>query len=310
MPQNVIGVDVAKNWIDVHSVALAKDTRIKITPHALKAFARQADGALVVFEASGGYERPLVEALESAGIDYARVNPRQAREFARASGRLAKTDKVDARVLASMGEALDLQPTPIRSAARRRLADLIARRDDIVAMIGQETNRFGQAREAFVRRDIKSLLAILERRKKALDTEIASHIKADDDLDALDRRLRSAPGVGGVIASVLIANLPELGQLNRRQIASLAGLAPHPCDSGQRTGKRRIWGGRANVRRALYLAAFSASRCNPELKAYRKRLEQNGKSFKAAIIAVARKLLTQINAIVKDARNYDIRTPA
>lgn len=306
MPQTVIGVDVAKDWIDAYWPALNKAVRIETTPASLKSFARKSAGALVVFEASGGYESPLIDALETQSAAYVRVNPRQAREFARATGRLAKTDKVDARVLAEMGAALDLQPALQPSPDRRRLADLVARREDVVAMIGQEKNRLQQAKDAFIRRDIKSLVTVLEGRRTKLDEEIAGHVERHEELRILNARLRSVPGVGPAIAPTLIAGLPELGMLDRRKIAALAGLAPHACESGQRTGKRRIWGGRTQVRRALYLAAFIASRCNPELKAYRKRLEDKGKCAKAAIIATARKLLTHINACVKDGRDYEI----
>ncbi len=310
MPQNVIGVDVAKDWIDAYWPASNRAVRIETTPASLKRFAREAAGALVVFEASGGYERPLIDALETEAAAYVRVNPRQAREFARAAGRLAKTDTVDARVLAEMGAALNLQPSPRPSLERRRLADLVARRDDVVAMIGQEKNRLQQTSDPFIRRDIKSLVAVLEGRKARLDKEIAGHVGRHEALRLLEARLRSVPGVGPAVAPALIAWLPELGTLDRRKIAALAGLAPHASDSGQRNGKRRIWGGRAKVRRALYLAAFIASRCNPELKAYRKRLQQNGKCAKAAIIATARKLLTQINACIKDGRDYAVKSSA
>ncbi len=309
MPQNVIGVDGAKDWIDVFDRAAGRSIRIRTQASSLRAFAHKHGDALFVLEASGGYERPVIEALENADIAYARVNPRQAREFARATGRLAKTDRVDARVLAEMGAALNLQPTPAPSKQRRRLAELIARREDLVAMIGQETNRLKQAQDAFIRRDIKSLVTVLEGRKGKLDEEIAGHVERHEELSRLNRRIRTVPGVGGVIAPALIAGLPELGALDRRKIAALAGLAPHACDSGHKTGKRRIWGGRAQVRRALYLAAFIASRHNPELKAYRKRLEENGKCAKAAIIATARKLLTQINACIKENRDYQLRKP-
>lgn len=310
MPQNVIGVDVAKDWIDIFDRRAGRCRRIDTTPSALHAFARKHADALFVFEASGGYERPLTDALANADAPYIRVNPRQAREFARATGRLAKTDRVDAQVLAEMAAALELKPTTRPSPERRRLADLVARREDIVAMIGQETNRLKQAADEFVGRDIKSLLTVLERRKAKLGDEIAAHIERHEGLAALDKRIRTAPGVGGVIAPALIAGLPELGTLDRRKIAALAGLAPHACESGKRIGKRRIWGGRTQVRKALYLAAFIASRRNPELKAYRKRLEENGKCAKAAIIACARKLLTQLNACVKEQRDYELRSTA
>jgi len=303
--QTVLGVDVAKDWIDICDPGSGRITRIDTTPHALSAFAAAAPaGALVVFEASGGYERPLAEALEQAGVAYVRVNPRHAREFARASGRLAKTDAIDACVLADMAAALKLAPSPGTDPARRRLADLVARRADLVAAISAETNRLAQAREPLVRRDIKSLLAVLGRRKLAMEKAIAAQMRAADDLNQLDRRLRTVPGIGPAIAAVLIACLPELGRIDRRPLACLAGLAPHASDSGQRRGKRKIWGGRPAVRKALYTAAIVASRFNPELRAFRDRLITAGKPFKVAIIALARKLLTILNAMVRDQRDF------
>lgn len=307
--QNVLGVDVAKDWIDICDLASGQIHRIETKPRTLKAFAaRLPEGSLVVFEASGGYERPLMVALEAKGVPYARVNPRQAREFARATGCLAKTDKVDARILAKMGRALELTPTPPVDPARRRLAELIARREDLVAAITAETNRLGQAADRFVRANINSHLVLLKRRRLAIEQEIAVHKRQNQTLDALDKRLRTAPGVGPVIASVLAALLPELGTLDRRAIASLAGLAPHACDSGHSKGKRQVWGGRAEVRRALYRAAFIASKCDPGFKAVRDRMIKAGKPFKVALIAIARKLLVALNAIVRDNRDFQSRT--
>jgi transposase len=308
--QNILGVDVAKDWIDTCDPASGRTARIETAPRALAAFVgRLPKDMFVVFEASGGYERPLMEALEAAGLAYARVNPRQAREFARATGRLAKTDRIDARVLAEMGQALKPAPQARPDPARRRLADLVARRADLVAVIAAETNRLGQAREAFVRRDIKSLIALLQRRRLAVEKEIEAQMRAAEDLDRLERRLRTAPGVGPVVAAVLIAalpelGLPELGLLDRRQLASLAGLAPHASESGRQRGRRKVWGGRREVRRALYIAAIVASRFNPDLRAFRDRLIGDGKPFKVAIIATARKLLTILNAMIRDHRDY------
>lgn len=304
MPQNVIGVDIAKDWIDTYCLATGKAGRIKMTPRALTAFARRCADALVVFEASGGYERPLAEALATDGVAYARVNPRQAREFARASGRLAKTDRVDAEVLARMGRALELSPTPPPDPARERLAALVARRDDLVEEAGREANRLKQARDAFVRSDIASLIRVLKNRIVKCEAEIAALIKAHEPLAEAETRLRSAPGIGPVTAASLVARLPELGHVNRSAIANLAGLAPHACDSGQMRGQRHIWGGRKQVRTSLYQAAFIASRYDPALKALRKRLIDAGKPFKVAIIAVARTLLTQLNACLRDKRDY------
>lgn len=307
--QNVLGVDVAKDWIDICDLGAGKIRRIETTPRALKAFAaRLAKDSLVVFEASGGFERPLMAALEAKGCAYARVNPRQARDFARATGRLAKTDRLDARVLAEMGKALALKPTPPVDPARRRLAELVARREDLVRAVTAETNRLGQAADPFVRRDIKGHLAVLRRRKLLLENEIAGHTRQHDGLEAMVRRVQTAPGFGPAIAPAIIAFLPELGTLDRRAIASLGGLAPQACDSGQRRGKRQVWGGRAEVRRALYLAAFVASRCDPQLKAFRQRLIAAGKPIKLVLIAVARKLLTILNAMIRDGHDYERRT--
>jgi len=307
--QNVVGVDVAKDWIDICDLGSGRTRRIGTTRRALLAFAGKLSGVLVVFEASGGYERPLMAALEARGVAYARVNPRQAREFARATGRLAKTDRVDAKVLAEMGRALKLTPTPPIDPARRRLAELVARREDLVAAIIAETQRLAMAGDAFVRRDISRVLITLRARRLSLEKEIGAQLCASEELGRLDKRLRTAPGVGPAIAAILLARFPELGAIDRRAAASLAGLAPHACDSGYRKGKRRVWGGRADVRRALYLAAFIASRCDPEMKAFRKRLTDAGKPLKLALIAVARKLLIALNAMVRENRDYQ-RRPA
>ncbi len=302
LPQNVLGVDIARDWIDVFD--LSSGTSNRITTADLQIFVRPLRDVLVVFEATGGYERPLVEALEARGISYVRVNPRQAREFARATGRLAKTDKVDACVLAHMGRALELKPNVPIDPTRRRLAELVGRRDDLVRTATAETQRLAMARDPYVRQDIGYVLSTLKNRRLALEKEIAATIRQVDDLADQHRRLSSAPGVGPAIAAVLLARLPELGHVDRRAIASLAGLAPHACDSGHRRGRRHVWGGRSDVRRALYLAAFVASRFDPELKAMRQRLQDAGKATKVAILAVARKLLTMLNAMMRDNSDY------
>ena len=304
LPQDVIGVDIAKDWIDVFFLSARRAERVPMATAELRAFAARARGALVVFEASGGYEHPLAEALGAADVTYARVNPRQAREFARATGRLAKTDRVDARVLAEMGRALALRPTPPADPGRARLAGLMGRRDDLGAMLRAEMARLRQARDASVRRDIGSMITLLRRRIGKLEAEIAAVIGADEALSDRSRLLRTMPGVGPLLAASLLARLPELGRLDRRAIASLAGLAPHACDSGRFRGKRRIWGGRAEVRRTLYLAGFIASRYDPALRAFRRKLQEAGKPVKLAIVACARKLLTVLNAMLRDQREH------
>jgi len=305
MTHDIIGVDIAKDWVDLHTLSSGQSKRLATTRSALARFATQAGGALVVFEASGGYERPLMDALAAAGVSFARVNPRQAREFARATGRLAKTDRVDAAMLAEMGRALRLKPSPLRAPERVRLAELMARRDDLSDMLRRETNRIKQARDAWIKKDIKAMLRVLKRRLARIEAEIKAQIEAHETLARAAARLRSMPGIGPTLAASLVARLPELGRLDRRAIASLAGLAPHACDSGLFRGKRRVWGGRAEVRRSLYLAGFIASRYDPRLRAFRTRLEAAGKPAKVAIVAVARKLLTILNAMFRDGCNYE-----
>lgn len=300
--QNILGVDIARDWIDVFD--LSNGTSHRVVTSDLSSFAHGLSNVLVVFEATGSYERPLSEALEAHGIAYKRVNPRQAREFARATGHLAKTDKVDARVLAHMGRALELKADIPPDPARRRLSALVARRDDLVRMMTAESHRLTLACDAYVREDIEYLLDVLAARRNAIETEIDAAIRASQALKAAQSCLRTAPGVGPVTAATLLAYLPELGQIDRRAIASLTGLAPHACDSGHRRGRRHVWGGRAGVRRVLYIAAMVATQHNPLFKAMRKRLQDGGKPTKVALIAVARKLLTILNAMIRDNRNF------
>lgn len=304
LPQDIIGVDIAKDWIDVFHLSSLRHERIVTTKQALARFAKAARGALVVLEASGGYERPVTEALAKAGTAYARVNPRQAREFARATGRLAKTDRVDAEVLARMGRALELKPTPPEDPDLARLSDLVARRGVLVGQIRAEKNRAGTTRDRWIAKEIALMIKVLDAHLKAVEAQIATLIETRDTLAAQSARLASVPGIGPAVSAVLIACLPELGQLDHRKITSLAGLAPHATDSGLHRGKRRIWGGRADVRRALYIAAFIASRYDPALKAFRKRLQDAGKPAKVAITACARKLLTILNAMCKNGQDY------
>lgn len=304
LPQDFIGVDIAKGWIDVFYLSTGRHERIIVTKQSLARLAQAARGSLVILEASGGYERPLTGALAKAGADYARVNPRQAREFARATGQLAKTDKVDAMVLARMGRALDLKPTPPVDADRARLADIVARRDDLVGMIRAEKNRAGTMRDPWVSKEIALLIKVLQSHLKAVEAQIATLIEAQETLARESARLCSVPGIGPALSAVLLARLPELGRMDHRKITSLVGLAPHACDSGLSRGKRRIWGGRADVRRALYLAGFIASRFDPTLKAFRARLQEAGKPTKLAITACARKLLTILNAMLRDGKDY------
>lgn len=304
--QEVLGVDVSKRWLDLHLLSTGAQRRIPTDPEALAGLAEEASsaGALVVFEASGGYERPLAEALDHAGAARVRVNARQARDFARATGRLAKTDRVDAAVLAEMGRALRLRPDQQADPARTRLARLARRLEVLKDMDKSERQRLGCEPDPFIEEDIAGLRRALAQRIAALEAEIEALIAGAPELAEAERLIRTAPGVGSVLAHRILAYLPELGTLDRREAAALAGLAPHACDSGTMRGRRMIWGGRAEARRALYLAGFIASRFDPGLKAFRDRLQDAGKPPKLAIIAVARKLLTILNAMLKNRREY------
>lgn len=243
-------------------------------------------------------------ALSEAGRQAACVNPRQAREFARATGRLAKNDRVDAKVLAEMGKALQLVPALPRSAERQRLSDLTAHRNDITAMIVAEKNRLRTTQDQWIRRSILQHIRALQGSLAKAEAEMEAVIQNQDELRDQAVRLRSIKGIGPVVSATLIAQLPELGQLDRRRVAALAGLAPHANDSGHRRGKRRIWGGRGTLRRSLYLAALTASRFDPRFRAFKERLIAAGKPRKLVIVACARKLLTVLNAMTKARAPY------
>jgi transposase len=307
MTNNYLGVDVSSAWIDTFCPTTKAREHIKMEADLLNSFAAQLSGkrTLVVLEATGGCERPLLNALIAHNVDYARVNPRQAREFARATGRLAKTDAVDAAMLADMGAKLDLKADIPDDPDRRRLADLVARREAICEYIIKENQRLRTTVDNFIKADIAITVTFLTNQRKALEKEIAAHIKAVPELAQLNKALQSAPGIGPVIAAVLVAALPEIGTRDRRSLASLAGLAPHACDSGMRRGTRHIWGGRANVRRALYYAAFVAGRYDPVLKAFKEKLLAAKKPYKSVIVAVARKLLTHLNAMITSGKPWN-----
>ena len=269
---------------------------------------KAADVDLVVLEATGGYERGVVCALQDAGITVARVNPRQARDFAKSMGVLAKTDQVDARTLRDFADVLARHKdrakyiTPLLDEHRRQLAELMTRRRQLVDMRVAEGNHLEHAGKRSVR-SITSVLKTLDKQLAAIDREIDGHI----DRHFKDQRtlLDSVKGVGPVTILTLTAALPELGKLGRRQIAKLVGVAPLANDSGPRTGKRRIWGGRADVRAVVYMAALVAMKHNPAIKVFHSRLIAAGKPKKVAIVACMRKLLTILNAMLRDQALWD-----
>jgi transposase len=298
-----IGIDVSKAQLDVHAHASA--ARWSYTNHEsgieqLIDRLRELDVELVVLEASGGYERLAAALLTHAGLQVAVVNPRQVRAFAIASGVLAKTDKVDARVLAHFSAAIRPAARPIADEQRQLLDELLGRRRQLVGMLVMEKNRLLQARDRRVRRDIKSLVDILEKRVHGCDGELQQLIQASPVWRAQEDLLRSFNGIGPVNARTLLIELPELGNLDRKKIAALVGVAPVANESGTRRGHRSIRGGRAQVRSALYMAAVTAIRTNATIRAFYERLIQAGKPGKVALTACMRKMLTILNAMVRN----------
>lgn len=255
--------------------------------------------ALVVLEATGGLEIPLTGALCEAGLSVAVVNPRQVRDFAKSTGRLAKTDTIDAAVLAHFASAIRPEVRPLPSLQARELSDLLSRRGQMVEMITAEHNRLGTACGR-VRREIQVHITWLEKRLKGLNDDLSKLIRSTPVWREKDNLLQSAPGVADVLSCSLLASLPELGRLNRKKIAALVGVAPLNRDSGKFRGKRTIWGGRAEVRRVLYMGTLVATRHNPVIKAFYQRLLQAGKPKKVALTACMRKLLTILNAMLKN----------
>lgn len=298
-----IGIDVAKAWLDVASTA---ETRVQRFANdgdgitALVAALTQRVPRLVVLEATGRYETLAAAALDVAQIPVAVVNPRQVRDFAKASGRLAKTDALDAQTLARFAQRIQPPVRPMPDATTQELASLLARRRQLLGMRTAEKNR----RPTLAPRlhpALEEHLDLLERQIAQLDTELARTVRASPLWHAKATLLRSIPGIGPVVSATLLGCLPELGTLNRQEVAALAGVAPLNCDSGGRTGARHIWGGRAPVRTALYMAVVCGIRRNPVIRALYLHLhEQGGKPKKVAIVACMRKLLTIANAVLRD----------
>jgi transposase len=294
-----IGCDIAKHHLDLFDESRGESFRIDNTTAAIAAWLSSLDpaAAFVAFEATGPYDRSLRRALEEAGCRFARINPARARDFARATGRLAKTDAIDARMLAAMARMLALSPDTASDPARNALVSLHKRRDQLVEMRAAEQVRFKEADDPTG--SLARHLAWLDEDIATLERLIAQALRADDELAAMQDLLRSAPGVGPVTATTLIALMPELGHCSPRAIAALAGLAPFNNDTGRQRGKRSIKGGRRRVRRALYMAALAAIRTTPRFKAFYDAVKARSAAAKVAIIAVARKLLTILNAMAK-----------
>lgn len=306
-----IGIDVSKQALDIFEEAIGTPERIANTPEAIaERIARWHDrDVFVVFEATGVYDRTLTAALTRAGIRHARINPSRARDFARASGRLAKTDAIDARMLAAYARAMEPAADPATSPVRNTLASLVKRRDQLVHMRAQEKNRFSEEQDLTMIKRLRRHLDFLSDDIKAIEDEIQELVRTDPAITEEARLMRSAPGIAPVACMQLISQMPELGRLSPKQIAALAGLAPFNVDSGGHRGKRSIAGGRKRVRDALYMAALNAVRKNGPIKRFYDRLRAANKAAKLALIAVARKLLTVLNAMIRDRKTF-VSTPA
>ena len=298
----VAGVDVSKAHLDLafdHEGGVHRLENSRRGIAALLRLVRKAGAGLVVFEATGRYHRLLQLELAAAGIDFACVNPARARNFAKATGRLAKTDRIDALGLAHMGAALQLAPTPIPSPSRQRLKDLVAERAALVEARTADRNRLDTTTDTLCRTLSRRRLDQLERQLKVIEREIDSVLSADPALGAMADRLATIPGVGRLTGAILIAQMPELGTLAGKEAACLAGLAPMANESGARRGRRTIRGGRAALRRALYMPALTAAQHNPALRSLYQRLRAAGKPGKVALTAVMRKLVVIANAMLR-----------
>lgn len=304
--QIFVGMDVSKAQLDI---AIRPEGRFAVANteagvaqliERLKAL----PAGLVVLEATGGLEIPLAGALALAGVPVVVVNPRQVRDFAKATGQLAKTDAIDAEVLAWFAEAIRPEPRPLPDEQTQVLAALVVRRHQLIDMLTAEKNRLASAR-CPIRKNLRAHIAWLERALHQADTDLVEAMRQSPIWREKDELLRSVPGIGPVLTTTLLAMLPELGKLNHRQIAALVGVAPLNRDSGTLRGRRTCWGGRAQVRAVLYMAALTATRFNPVLRTFYRRLCAAGKAKKVALVACMRKLLTIVNAMLKHRTPWD-----
>jgi transposase len=303
-----MGIDVSKARLDVHARAADRDEAFSNDEAgiaALVAYARATAPRLMVLEATGGLERALVATLMAAGLPIAVVNPRQVRDFAKASGRLAKTDRIDARVLAQFAQAIQPVQRALPDEAAQAFADQLTRRRQLVEMLAMEKNRLQQAPNKRVRQDLKKHIDWLHNRLRASEDGLRQAVESSPAWQAKRDLLAEVKGVGEMTVLTLIGLLPQLGQLDRKQIAALVGVAPFNRDSGTLRGRRTVWGGRAAVRQVLYMATLTAVRCNPVLKTFYTRLRSNGKAAKVALVACMRKLLTILNAMLRDGRPWN-----
>ncbi|MBI4123644.1 MAG: IS110 family transposase [Betaproteobacteria bacterium] len=308
--QVVVGIDVSKAVLDVAvlpsgEVLQFANEAAGIDELGKKLKAGAAD--LVVMEATGGYETAVATALVAMGLRVAVVNPRQIRDFAKATGRLAKSDRIDAQVIAAFGQAIEPEIVRLPDEDAREMEALLVRRRQLVAMRVQEINRLGLMQGA-MRKNIKAHIDWLEKQIDRLDIDLTAGLRKSPAWRAKDELLRSFKGVGPTTSSTLLIELPELGELDRREIAALVGLAPFNCDSGLMRGRRSIYGGRSHVRTMLYMATTTAIRSNPVIRPFYERLKARGKPHKVAMVACMRKMLTILNAMLRQSTPWTPET--
>ena len=312
-PRECVGVDISEGHLDVHLRPEGLTSRFANDPSGigrLLAWLGSRSVALVVVEATGGIERRLVNALQAAGLAVAVVNPRQIRDFARAAGLLAKTDRLDARVLATFAERMRPRPALARSAAQQKLTDCVLRRRQLTGTVQAERDRCRRCADTELRQSLDRHLAWLEDEVARIERLIEQAVAALPDGDARAGLLAAVPGVGRVTVTTLLALLPELGQLDGKAIASLTGTAPFARDSGLMRGKRTVWGGRQQMRTALYMATLVATRFNPAIRTFYQRLVKAGKPKKLALTAAMRKLVVILNAILRTGTPWQLMESA
>lgn len=305
-PELFIGIDVAKATIDLCFLPSQENLTLARLDHQamLEAIGEKGTPTLIVMEATGGLQAPVIAALCEAGLPAVAINPRQARHFAQATGKIAKTDRIDAMMLARF--ARDLRPPvrPIAGPAQRELAELMGRRRQLITTRTAENNRLGAAVSGRVRQSIEATIAFIEEQLAALDDDLNRWIQSSEVWRKNEDLLASYPGIGKTTSRTLISHLPELGSLSGKQVSALVGIAPIANDSGPRRGRRRIWGGRAEVRAVLYMAALSATRYNPVIREFYQRLRGKGKPAKVALVACMRKMLVMLNAMIRDQKPW------
>jgi len=306
--RNCIGIDVAKHYFDLHSLETGQDQRMSNCSEGIRrcvALCNKIRPQLVVTEATGGYELALVGVLQAEGFAVAVVNPRRVRDFARAAGQIAKTDKLDARIIAQFAATMQPKPTEQISENTQKLKALVARRSQLVELHTAESNRLEHAGTIDIQRSIAAVVKVIETQLKTVDRKISEHIQNSPQLQHRCETFSSVPGIGPITARMLVTELPELGRLNRRQIAALVGVAPIARDSGLFRGKRMTGGGRKQIRSRLFMPTLVAVRHNPILKAYYTGLISRGKSKMVALIASMRKLLCILNSMIRSNQKWN-----